>query len=193
VSTTADAVQALARAAAMLAAAGGVIHLAVIRHHLAYAAITAGFALMGVAQLVVALGLALAPAPRTRVTAAVLHASILAIWLVSRTVGLALVPGAEDPAAFGVADTIANLFGAGVLAALAAPMAAGRRASHTVFPPRTARRVGAVVAIAALALAVPAVLAPHSHAGHDHPGAGEMPVGPDHAPPGGDHHDHDHG
>jgi hypothetical protein len=176
-----------------LAAAGGAIHLAVIRHHLDDAATTAGLALMGVAQLVVALGLTLTSALRTRVTAVLLHASILAIWLVSRTVGLALVPGAEDPAAFGVADTIANLFGAGVVAALATATVAGRRVGRTPFSPGTARRVVTVVAIVAVGFTIPAVLAPHSHAGHDHPGAGEMPVGPDHAPSGGEHHDHDHG
>jgi hypothetical protein len=181
----------LAHIAAVLAVAGGVIHLAVIRHHLDYAAMTAGFAFMGVAQVIVASRLALAPSPRARVAAVVLHASILAIWLASRTVGLAVVPGAEDRAAFGLADTIANVLGAGVLAALAGATVAGRRDARTPFSPRTARRVVTVVAIAALGFAVPAVLAPHSHTGHDHPDAGEIPAGPDHAPPGGDHHDHD--
>jgi hypothetical protein len=167
----------------------------VIRHHLDYAAMTVGFALMGAAQLVVAAGVALAPSPRVRTTAIMLHASILVTWLASRTIGLAVVPGAEDPAAFGMADSIASLLGAGVLAALIAVADRGRRAARTAFSPRTARRITAVVVIAALGLTVPAVLAPHSHVGHDHRDVSEVPAAPDHPRPGGDHddHPHDHG
>jgi hypothetical protein len=186
-------VWALSRLAAVLAVTGGVTHLAVIRHHLDYAAMTTGFALIGVAQLVVAAGLALVPLPRVRAAAVVLHASILVTWLASRTVGLAVVPGAEDPAAFGMADTIANLISVGVLASLIAASRVGRRRALTAFSARMARRLTTAVAVAALVLAVPAILAPHSHRGHGHPGVGGVPAGPDHAPPGGDHDDHTHG
>jgi hypothetical protein len=181
--------------AAVLAVAGGVIHLAVTRHHFDDAAMTTGFALTGAAQLVVAAGLALATSPRVRAAAVLLHASILVTWLASRTVGLAVVPGAEDPAPFAMADTIANLLGIGVLAALAAATSVGRRAAGIPFSSSTARWATTVVALVALALAVPAVLAPHRHGGHDHPNGGEVPAGPGHAPPGGDHDDHvhDHG
>jgi len=108
----------LSKLAAMLAAASGLIHIAVVRHHIDYGVITAGFALMGGAQLLVAAGLLIKPQSRVRLVGAMLHAGILATWLSSRTVGLTVVRGAEEPVSFGFPDTIANLFGMGVIACL---------------------------------------------------------------------------
>jgi hypothetical protein len=176
------------RVAGVFAVAGGVIHLAVIRHHVEYAAITLGFAVMGSAQLVAAAGLLTRPTRRVRAASVTLHAVIVTTWLVSRTVGLGYVSGAEDPAPFGIADTIANLLGAGVIATLvaAAPVRAAlsTRAAHTVT---------ALAGVAAVALAVPAALAPHHHADHDHPGT-EVPAEDQHGPGDGHAEDgHDHG
>jgi hypothetical protein len=186
-------VGALSRVAALLALAGGVIHLAVIRHHLDEAAVTAGLALIGGAQLLVAAGLTTAPSRRVRGAGVLVHTSVVATWLVSRSVGLVVVPGAEDPVAFGVSDTIANLLGAGVIAALAVAFHLERRPTDFAVTARVARRATILVAIVAVGLTVRAVLAPHNHSGHGPVDVGEVPADPDHAPSGGRDHTHDHG
>jgi hypothetical protein len=184
----------LFRVAAVLAVASGVIHLAVVRHHLDDAVVTAGFALMGGAQLVVGVGLITRPASRARL-AGLLHAGIVATWVLSRTVGLVVVPGAEERASFGFADTIANMFSLGVIAALATIDRTDRRSARHPLSARVARGVLVAVGVAAVAVAAPAALAPHQHAGHDHPATGEPASGHDHAPTDDGHDDpaHDHG
>lgn len=186
---------ALYTVAAVLAGASGTIHLAVVRHHLDDGVVTSGFVMMGVAQLLVAAGLRTGSAARLRRAGLLLNAAIVATWLVSRTVGLVVVPGAEERAVVGVADTIANVFAFSVMASLAT---IGRaRTPLPRFTPsrRAARRAVAMLTVAALSLTVPAVLAPHQHSGHDHPATGEP--APGHGPtPSGDGHDdhtHDHG
>ena len=190
-----DLTSVLSKVAAVFAAASGLVHLAVVRHHLDYGVITAGFALMGGAQLLVAAGLVIKPQSRVRLAGIVLHAGIAATWLLSRTVGLIVVRGAEDPVSFGFPDTIANLFGIAVIACLVMRELMVHRSRRRTLPARAARGVIALIAVAAFALMVPGVSAPHAHAGHDHPVPSEPESGHDEAPALDDHddHAHDHG
>jgi hypothetical protein len=181
--------------AAVITAAGGVIHLAVIRHHLDYVATTVGFAVIGAAQLLIAAGLLRGSTARLRTAALLVHATIVATWLLSRTVGLVIVPGAEDRVPLGVADTIANALAIGVIAALVAAARGERRSVRVAVARRLARGVTAVVAVATVALTAAALLAPHDHAAHDHPATDEQVPGHDHGPAVGtnDAHTHGHG
>lgn len=190
-----DLTSVLSKLAAVFAAASGLIHIAVVRHHLDYSVITAGFALMGSAQLLVAAGLLIKPHSRVRLAGTTLHAGILATWLLSRTVGLIVVRGAEEPVSFGFPDTIANLFGIAVIACLVMIELVIHRTRRSTLPAHTARGVIALIAVAAIALMVPAVSAPHAHTGHDHPAPSEPESGHDEAPTldGHDDHAHDHG
>ena len=165
---TATLSQLLASTVALFSFAGGAIHFAVIRHHLESVPLTAAFALMGGAQWWFA-ARALAMSSLTRSAGLVLHAAILSTWLLSRTVGLALVPGAEQPAPIGTADLVANLFAAVVVVTLVLLKELDRRPSPALVREGSARAIWLVIAAAVLLAGVPAVLAPHDH--HEGPRA----------------------
>ncbi len=196
VGATPDPVSVLSTIAAVLALGAGAIHLAVVRHHPDAAVVATGFVLMGLAQLLVALRLRTAPTRRARAAGVWVHVSILATWLLSRTFGLLVVPGAEDRAAFGLADVVANLLGAAVVVALVLAAGVERRPAAGLLTTRTAHRVTVAVAVTAILMAVPAVLAPHHHGGHIHADDGGGAPEADH-PTLGDDHDageiHGHG
>ena len=180
---------------ALLAFAGCVVHLAVIRHHVDYAAVAAGFALMGAAQWLFAVHMATKPSLRAQAAGVLLHTMIVVIWVLSRTIGLAIVPGAEDPAPVGLPDLVANLFAVTIIVTTLAM----RHVSNDVRPrelPRVGTRLTAAIAVGVVALTVPAVLAGHDHAGRDHPVTDE-PASTHDGGPVGDHghddHSHDHG
>lgn len=190
---TGDAVDALSRIAVLLTGAGGVIHLAVIRHHLDDVVVTSGFALIAGAQLLSAALLLTRPSARTRMGVAVLHATVLTTWLLSRTVGLVILPGAEDRAPVGLADSIANAFAVCVVVILVRTIRVEQRRVRSWVPPRPSRIVAAA-AIAVVSLTAAACLAPHEHANHDHPATGEhMPEHDEPAVAGHDDHTHGHG
>lgn len=156
----------LATTAALGAAAGGLIHLAQIGSHLDFPFIAGGFALMGGAQWAFALTVLLRSSRPVLITGGILHAAILALWLVTRTVGLVFVTGAELPADIGVADVVANTFSLAVVGVTAIGTALHKAASPVVLPPAVATRIKAVVLASAIFLTVPALLAPHDHGTH---------------------------
>lgn len=188
---TSDAVDVVSKIAVLLTGAGGVIHFAVIRHHLGNAIVTSGFVLIGGAQLLAAALLLTRPSPRTRRAVILLHTTVFSAWLLSRTVGLVVVPGAEDRAPVGVADSIANAFAVSVVVVLVRTIHVEQRRVRSSALLRVPRTVVAVIAVAIVSLTVAAGIAPHDH---DHPATGEHV--PEHDGPavaGHDDHTHDHG
>lgn len=170
---------------AALSFAGGLIHFAVIRHHLEFAAIAGGFAVMGGAQWSVAVRMLVRPSASTRRAVVAVHVAIVALWVMSRTVGLVVVPGAEAPSRAGLADLTAAAFSIAVIVGVAAVRRAGRNSERSRAG-RTHRGLAVAVGLAVLALAAPAALADHDH--HlDHSPAPASP-GHDH----GGHADHQH-
>jgi hypothetical protein len=153
----------LATVAAVLAAAGGLIHLGVIEDHTEYRAVAAGFAAMGISQLVVALWLFRSPSHRVFLLGAGLHAAIAATWALSRTVGLWFVPGEATAEEIGVADLVANTFSLGLIAVVVIVGALDRAVSPTVLPRTVARRMSGTAVAGALLLTGIAVSAPHAH------------------------------
>lgn len=184
----------VSRGVALLAFAGGVIHAAVIRHHVADLAVATAFAAMAAAQWWFAWRMLRNPTDRVRLLGVWLHGAILGTWLVSRTVGLAVVPGAEDPAPVGVSDATATVFSILVVVALARARSSGWRERRPVMPRRLAACIAGIVTVGVLLATVPAVLADHDHAAHEHPGS-DTPDSQDDHDPVDDHHDdgHDHG
>lgn len=156
----------LAITAASAAAAGGLIHVNQIGSHLDFPLIAAGFALMGAAQWAFGVAHLLYPSHRVLVAGGVLHAGIFILWLVTRTVGLGFVPGAEVPADVGVADLVANAFSLVVVGVTAIGMARHGATNALVVPPSVATRVKAVVLSGAVFLTVLALIAPHDHGTH---------------------------
>ncbi len=156
----------LATAAAIFALAGGLIHLAVVGSHLDYPLVAAGFAVMGTTQWAFALGIVKRPTRRLVVGGAVLHAGIAGIWVLSRTVGVPSVAGAEQVAAVGVADLVANIFSVGVVGAAVVWIGLSGAPAGVNVSSRATRVVAAAVAAGSLFLTVPALLAPHDHSSH---------------------------
>lgn len=183
--STTDAGRPASVVVAVLAAAGGVIHAAVIRHHLAYLAVATAFAAMAAAQWWFAFRLLRHPSNRVRSRGVALHVAIVGVWMLSRTVGLPGVAGAEEPAPVGVADVTANVYSVLVVAVLAGTWWSTRRVRRLLVLRRLAGPITALVAVGVLLGTAPAVLAGHDHTGHEHP-AGHHPVGDG-------HHDDEHG
>lgn len=160
---TVDLRRVLATIACALAAAGGLIHLAVIRDHLDFAVVAAGFAVMGAAQGAFALRVLTRPSRRLLLVGGALHAVIAVIWLTSRTTGLVFIPGAEHIEPFGVADLVATTFSLGVLGVAVTAHALDTTSTAVVVPARVAQAMTAVVVVGAMCLSVPALLTPHDH------------------------------
>ena len=157
--------QILANAAAVFATAGGLIHLTVTRQHLDFPIVVAGFVLMGVAQWVFAFTVLKRPTTVVANTGGILHAAIVAVWILSRTAGLAFVPGAEHVASVGVADIVATTFSVAVIGTVVVWRALSGRTANINVPNPGIRSVVATLAIGALFLTVPAIAAPHHHLG----------------------------
>lgn len=157
----------LATVAGVLAAAGGLIHLGAVGDHTDFRLVAAGFAAMGVSQVVVALWLFRRPSRPVLFLAGGLHAAIAATWALSRTVGLGFVPGEAGAAEVGVADVVANTFSLGVIGVVLIVLALHRATGADVLLPRiVARRMAGVAAAGALVLSAIAISAPHVHASH---------------------------
>lgn len=152
----------LATVAAALAGAGGLIHFAVVGDHLDLVVVAIGFAGMAIAQWTLALWMLARPGRRAIMLAGVLHAAIVAVWVVSRTIGLGLIPGEAGVAPVGVADLVANMF-ALVVGGLAVIWIAQDRAAPVVLSRSVAHRMVGVAVAGALALSVLAMWAPHDH------------------------------
>ena len=171
---------------ASLALASGLIHLAVVRHHLGYAVVAAAFVAIGGTQVLFAALMAARPSAQVRTVGLLMHLAVLTTWLLSRTIGLVVVPGAEAPAPVGVADVTATLLSVAVIASLLAVGRVDRRPNVVALPARLSRGVATAVTILALGVTVPAAAASHDHAHHgppsaDAPGGGQPPAATVHA------------
>ncbi|MEO7428950.1 MAG: hypothetical protein ABIY48_06160 [Acidimicrobiales bacterium] len=153
----------LATIAGVLAAAGGLIHLVVIRNHLDVLVVAAGFAVMGTAQGAFALRVLTRPSRQVLLAGGALHTVIAVVWLTSRTTGLVFIPGAEGIEPVGVADLVATTFSLGVLGVSVIARSLDTTSTGVVLPARVARRMTAVVVAGTLCLSVPALLTPHDH------------------------------
>jgi len=157
--------QIFAIAAAVFATAGGLIHMAVTRQHLDFPIVVVGFVFVGVAQWVFAFTILKRPATIVANTGGVLHAAIVAVWILSRTAGLAFVPGAEHVLSVGVADIVATTFSLAVIGTVVMWRALSGSTANVNVPNPGVRIVVAAFAIGALFLTVPAIAAPHHHVG----------------------------
>ena len=155
----------------------GLVHVAVVREHLDES-LSHGvfFAVVGLAQIgwaLWALSAAAVPRPRSTVYATV---ALIALWAVSRTVGLPFSLGGKEPV--GRADVLAVALEVGLVlcVALAARSSATARRDGAELNPRPAlTSVRFVSLLAAGALAVSAVATPamaatmagdHAHSHH---------------------------
>jgi hypothetical protein len=156
---------------------------------------------MALSQFAFAVAALARPSPRLLLGGAALHGAMTATWLASRTVGLGFVPGAEEPAAEGVADIVAQVFSLGVVAAVTARVALGAAGTAVVVPGLAAQRLATAAGAGVLLLLAPAIVTPHDHTAHEHAAGddhghllaaspAEGASGHAHAPEGGDDHGH---
>jgi hypothetical protein len=186
---------ALAATAAILAAADGAIHLSVIRQHRDLAVVATGFALMGITQCLLAAGIVARRSRGLILLAGAVHATLLVVWLLSRTTGLLVIPGAEDAEPVGVADLAAAALSLGVGGVALITLGLNRTAGRVAVPARVGRWMMAVVVAAAVSVSFLAVLADHTHGGdrqsHDPKATPPAATGPDtHTTASPEHHHH---
>ena len=173
-------------AVGILAVAGGVVHLEATYDHRDLLIISIGFAAMAVSQLGLAFLVVIRPTRAVVGAIGALHAAIAMVWLLSRTLGLAFVPGAEQVAQVGVADVVANTFSIAVVGATCVALSV-RPSEPAHIPSATATTAKIATLLGALILTVAALSATHTHF-HDDTGATQV-VEHNH---GHDHTEHEH-
>ncbi len=100
----------------LLLAAAGAVHLAAIGPHLdGSRRLAVGFLLFGLLQLALAVALVVRPSAGTAKAAVAVQLVAIAVWALSRTVGLPVVGGGVEPVA--MADTLTVLLEAATLLA----------------------------------------------------------------------------
>lgn len=111
----------LARAVvAAMAMGAGLIHVAVVPHHLhEYLPFGIAFALLAAIQVAMAGAFVLGRWRQMRAPALVVMAAVVVVWLVSRTLGLPVGPAPWQPEAVALADLSATAFELGIIAVLA--------------------------------------------------------------------------
>ena len=157
----------LASVVAIFALAGAVIHVEAVFDHRDLAVVAAGFVVMAVAQTVVAVVVMIRPVLPVIVAAGALHAAILLTWIVSRTLGLPLIPGAETVAPVGVADVVANTFSIAVVATAIVAVVSNRSGDTAPLSARTTFAMRVVSLAGAVLLTVAALSVPHEHSHAD--------------------------
>jgi len=161
----------------------GLVHVAVVQEHLAEAWYHGTFfAVIGLAQVGWALwALSGTSVPRPRATAAATLA-LIALWAVSRTIGLSLDPVTAVPEPVGRADLLAVVLELGLILCIIAALGlrpastSGVRTERAGSPTASSARFVALLAAGALAvsaIATPAMAATtageHAHEhGHSH-------------------------
>lgn len=164
----------LAWSIAVAAAAGGLIHLKASADHRHLAVVATGFVAMGLSQLLFAGVMFLRPSRPSLALGGAFHAGILFVWILSRTIGLPFIPGAQQSASVGVADLVANTFSMAVAGTAAVAFAVGGAGRTDQLLPRVISTIKAVVLTGVLILTVAALTEVHDH---DHPEAGTTPPG----------------
>jgi hypothetical protein len=155
----------------------GLIHLAVVREHLAEVPfLGVSFIVVGLAQVgwaLWALGRDTVPAPRATV---MLTLGFIAAWAMSRTVGLSLNPLTAVPEPIGVADVLCVVLEVAMIGCVLVAMSRPARTPVEADQHRTATSSRGLALLAAGALAVSALATPAMAATtagehvHDHHG-----------------------
>ena len=171
---------------AALSLGAGVIHFANAGDHFSASWWHgAFFAVVAWAQLAWAAAMVFRPNRALLVAGVAANLVVIATWLVSRTVGVPIEPGAGEPEPVGWADGLATAFEVGIVVLAAAlavrPQATAARLHPAVGRPGIAVATLAVLAVSTMALS-PSFASGHAHGkgahggGHDaaggHGGAG---------------------
>jgi len=172
--------------AALASAGAGLVHAAAAGTHMGDTALVRIFAVTAVVQLAWAAVAVVRPGRAVAVAGVVLGAAALGAWVLSRTVGLPLIDSLREVEPVSLQDGLAALL-AGLSMLLAGMAALGD------VPLRGRAPIGALGAVALLALAVPAVAAEHGHGpSHEHSGGHDTAAASHHDEATGASHDDAH-
>lgn len=167
-------------AAAVWSIGAGVIHFLSVGEHRSHALMAAFFVVTAIAQIGWGVWLVLRPSRWLLIAGIAGNLAVVGVWVLTRTTGLAFVPGAEHPEPIGFKDVVATLLEA--LSAGAAGLALAMSAAAASIMLTGARRSVVVASVLALVLVAPAALVEgheHGHSAdtHAHGAAGEHPHG----------------
>jgi hypothetical protein len=157
----------LAWVIATFAAAGGLIHLEASIDHRDLVVVAVGFAVMAIAQWSFAGVMLLRPTLAGLIGVGAVHAAIALLWIITRTIGLPFIPGAEQAAQVGVADVVANTFSIAIVGVAIVALSLDRAHQALSFNSSTARVIRVVVLVGALILTVAGLSETHAHAQND--------------------------
>ncbi len=160
----------IVRICAALATAGaGVLHLDAAGDHTDHEHIAAFFVGVAVVQILWAATAVRRDVDRRVFALGLLfNLGVLAVWIVSRTVGLPTwIPDASGVEEIGWKDTAASGLAFAALAAGGLALSMPASAAAAVLAPRSGERILKAMAVATLAVTVPGTLAAHTH-DHEH-------------------------
>lgn len=160
-------------------AAAGLIHAAVVSEHLSESLLFAAFfAALAVWQVKWAFQVVTRPSRSLLTRGALVNGGVVAIWILSRTIGFPVGPQHWTPEALGLRDLLSSLLEAAIVlgALLLADLGEGPQGTPRAVVARSAMRTGSVLApltalvLIAGSLAGPAESAVHQttavHGGH---------------------------
>jgi hypothetical protein len=170
--------------AAAASGAAGFVHAAAAGTHAEERSVVLLFTAVAVAQMGLAVALWARPVRTVAVLVAGVNGAAVVAWLLSRTEGLPLIDAMRAPEAVGTQDLVAAMCAA-IAVGAAVVMITQPIARH-----EAPQAYSLVVVFAALALAVPALAAGHTHDDHAHEEAAAGHVHGEVAHQDGDDHDH---
>jgi hypothetical protein len=173
-----------AQSAGLASVGAGAIHLAATGIHAEYPSLARIFVILGAAQVIAGLVLALGGGRRAAAAVAVVNSAAVGGWALTRTVGIPWVPGLEYPEQPQLADTVCVALAAIALVLAVIVLLRGARQA----PRGGLVAPGALVAVVSVAAMLTGATHVHSHDGaghvHDETAAAATPgsdAGHDHA------------
>jgi hypothetical protein len=159
--------------AALTTAGAGMLHLDAAGDHTDHPHVAAFFVVVAVVQLLWASAAARRECDQRTFAAGLLfNAGVLAIWVVSRTVGLPdLIPDVGGVEPIGMKDAAASGLAFAALAAGGIALSMPAAAAAALIAPRSSERILRAMAVATLAATIPGALVSHEHGDHGHDAA----------------------
>lgn len=171
----------LTSALAILTAAAGVIHMAMVPMHVEHRSSMALFLIGGVAQLGLAGGLLFGPRRIATIGTLVVNAGAVGLWTLTRATGVLFLPGFEARQPIEAAGIAATAFEVlSIFIAMASLEAFG--GLRVELSERSTRRAASALGAASLVVVASALAVPSDHSSHGHgPGDERVHAAGDHA------------
>ncbi len=161
-----------ASALAILTAAAGVIHMAMVPMHAEHRPSMALFVAGGIAQLGLAGYLRVGRPRVATIGALAVNAGAVGLWTLTRVTGVAFLPGFETKQAIEAADVSATAFEVASIFVAVMLLVVAPRAKRLRVSEQSARRAVSALAVASLVVVASALAVPSEHSSHGHVAGG---------------------